>query len=228
MSQPVIIGDATLYLGHAGDFVREVAFDVAVMDPPYGIAEATGGTINNGRRKGDYGETFEDTRPYLRGLIEQAVEPALARCTRAAITPGRRNIWLYPEAAEVGEFYQPAAVSMSTWGRSTWQPILYYGRDPYIGRRIHPLSYRLIEAPEENGHPCPKPLKAWTWLTARVSLPDETVFDPFMGSGTTGVACAKLGRKFIGCEIDPRYFDIACKRIEDAQRQGDMFIEAAA
>jgi DNA modification methylase len=51
------------------------------------------------------------------------------------------------------------------------------------------------------------------------------VLDPFMGSGTTGVACAKLGRKFLGVEIEPRYFDIACKRIEDAYKQPDMFVE---
>ena len=52
----------------------------------------------------------------------------------------------------------------------------------------------------------------------------ESVIDPFMGSGTTGVACVKLGRKFIGIELDPTYFDIACKRIEEAYRQPDMFI----
>jgi len=61
-----------------------------------------------------------------------------------------------------------------------------------------------------------------TWTVA-----EETVLDPFMGSGTTGVACAKLGRSFIGIELEPRYFDIACKRIEDAYKQADMFIEPA-
>jgi site-specific DNA-methyltransferase (adenine-specific) len=58
------------------------------------------------------------------------------------------------------------------------------------------------------------------------SLRDQTILDPFMGSGTTGVAAVQMGRKFIGIERDERYFDIACKRIEDAQRQGDMFIQA--
>ena len=53
----------------------------------------------------------------------------------------------------------------------------------------------------------------------------EKVADPFMGSGTTGVACAKLGRKFIGIEIEPRYFDIACRRIEQAYAQADLFVE---
>ena len=56
----------------------------------------------------------------------------------------------------------------------------------------------------------------------------QTILDPFMGSGTTGVAAVQMGRDFIGIEREPRYFDIACKRIEDAQRQGDFFVSAAA
>jgi DNA modification methylase len=56
----------------------------------------------------------------------------------------------------------------------------------------------------------------------------QTILDPFMGSGTTGVACAKLGRKFIGIEIDAKYFDIACERIQKAYDQPDMFIEPPA
>ncbi len=56
----------------------------------------------------------------------------------------------------------------------------------------------------------------------------ETILDPFMGSGTTGVAAVQMGRKFIGIEREQKYFEIACKRIEDAQRQGDLFIEGAA
>ena len=61
------------------------------------------------------------------------------------------------------------------------------------------------------------------WCVQRI--PGETILDPFMGSGTTGVAAVKLGRKFIGIEIEPKYFDIACKRISDALKQPDMFIE---
>ena len=74
-------------------------------------------------------------------------------------------------------------------------------------------------------HPCPKPLAWMLWLVTRGSLPGHLVIDPFMGSGTTGVACVKLGRRFIGIEIYPHYFDIACRRIEDAYRQPDMFVE---
>ena len=60
-------------------------------------------------------------------------------------------------------------------------------------------------------------------------IPDaQTILDPFMGSGTTGVAAVQMGRDFIGIEREPKYFDIACKRIADAQRQGDLFIGGAA
>lgn len=74
-------------------------------------------------------------------------------------------------------------------------------------------------------HPTQKPLSLMFELVERVSAVKQTVLDPFMGSGTTGVACIKLGRKFIGIEIEPKYFDIACRRIEEATRQGDLFIE---
>ncbi len=76
----------------------------------------------------------------------------------------------------------------------------------------------------ENGglreHTTQKPIRLMQWCIEEARVPlGATVVDPFMGSGTTGVACMNLGRKFIGIEIEPKYFDIACRRIEDAQRQ---------
>jgi site-specific DNA-methyltransferase (adenine-specific) len=110
------------------------------------------------------------------------------------------------------------------WGFVGFNPILYYGRDFRAGRGALPSSTTVTEAAPKLEHPCPKPVRAWEWLIEKASQPGETVLDPFMGSGTTGVACAKLGRKFIGIEIEPRYFDIACRRIEEAYRQADLFI----
>lgn len=75
-----------------------------------------------------------------------------------------------------------------------------------------------------NGHPCSRAQIHFDWLVDWCSDVGQTVCDPFMGSATTGVACVKLGRPFVGIEIDPRYFDLACQRIEDAQHQGDLFI----
>jgi site-specific DNA-methyltransferase (adenine-specific) len=77
-------------------------------------------------------------------------------------------------------------------------------------------------------HPCEKPVSLMSHIVGTSTKPEQTILDPFMGSGTTGVAAVQMGRRFIGIEREPKYFDIACKRIEDAQRQGDMFIGAAA
>lgn len=215
----------TVYLGDCLEVLPTLErFDTGIFDPPYGIGGVTGGTINKGRDKGAYA-ALDDSRGALRGLVGAAMPLILNRVTRAAVTPGRMNVALYPEPNDVGMFFQPAATAMSFWGRATWQPILYYGRDPYIGKTIVPLHYLLNEAPEANGHPCPKPIGAWTWLVQRASAPSDSVIDPFMGSGTTGVAAVKLGRKFTGIEIDGGYFDIACRRIEAALKQPDMFIE---
>ena len=73
-------------------------------------------------------------------------------------------------------------------------------------------------------HPTQKPIKLMKWTISHLPEGSNTILDPFMGSGTTGVAAVQMGRKFIGIEREERYFDIACKRIEDAQRQGDLFV----
>jgi DNA modification methylase len=73
-------------------------------------------------------------------------------------------------------------------------------------------------------HPTQKPLQLMKWCIGFLPAA-QTILDPFMGSGTTGVACVKLGRSFIGIEIDEGYFDIACERIRKAYAQPDMFIE---
>jgi len=74
-------------------------------------------------------------------------------------------------------------------------------------------------------HPTEKPVPLMAELLADFTNPGETILDPFMGSGTTGVACAKMARRFIGIELDPRYFDIACERIAKAYSQGVMFVD---
>jgi DNA modification methylase len=86
----------------------------------------------------------------------------------------------------------------------------------------------LIKASEKDDvrqHPTQKPVALLRWCIEHLPVGCETILDPFMGSGTTGVAAVKLGRRFIGVEIDERYFDIACRRIEAATKQPDLFIE---
>jgi len=85
------------------------------------------------------------------------------------------------------------------------------------------MSVWKISSEANSEHPVAYPVSLPSRAIACVSDCGDIVLDPFMGSGTTGVAATKLGRKFIGCEIEPKYFDIACRRIEDAQRQAQMF-----
>lgn len=94
------------------------------------------------------------------------------------------------------------------------------------GRRVIPGRAPAAQpsARPANGHPMSRAQMHFDWLLDWCSDDGETVLDPFMGSGTTGVACVKLGRRFIGIEIEPRYFEIACRRIEEAQRQADLFV----
>lgn len=224
-----IIGDCELYLADCIDVLADPSlskFNTIVTDPPYGIGERSG-TIGQSRaHKNEYG-AYEDTYENLVNQIIPRFAEALSMCGRAVVTPGGIGVWDYPKPDILGGFYQPAATGMCLWGRITYQPILFYGRDPMIGKTIENITYVLTEKPSEIQHPCAKPLNATKWLVKRASAHGETVLDPFAGSGTTGVACVKLGRKFIGIELDERYFDIACRRIEEAYKQPDMFIEPA-
>jgi DNA modification methylase len=79
-----------------------------------------------------------------------------------------------------------------------------------------------VSKPRDDAHPNVKPVELVETFIRAHAAPNQIVLDPFMGSGTTGVACTNLGRKFIGIEIERKYFDIACRRIEDAQRQGRL------
>ena len=216
----------TLYLGDCREILSTLGnVDAVVTDPPYGI-EGSSGFKNLSAGKGNYSGAFEDTPEYIRNIVVPSIRIGLALAKRGAITPGHKCGSLYPAPAIIGGFYQPAATGLCVWGSCNFQPIFFYGRDPRIGRTIEPIARVLNEtASEATGHPCAKPYKPWRWLVRRASLPWEMILDPFMGSGTTGVAAVKLGRKFIGIEIEPKYFDIACRRISEALKQPDLFIE---
>jgi site-specific DNA-methyltransferase (adenine-specific)/modification methylase len=94
--------------------------------------------------------------------------------------------------------------------------IAWTSLDANTKRFSHPVG-RIL-----NGHPSEKPLQLMRWTIETVKA-FGTILDPFMGSGTTGVAAIQLGRKFIGIEREPKYFDIACQRIEQAVAQGQLF-----
>jgi site-specific DNA-methyltransferase (adenine-specific)/modification methylase len=216
------IGSATLYLADCMDVLPTLGkVDAVITDPPYGIGERSG-TISKERNKNDY-VSYDDTPENIVSEIVPRIIVALALAKRGLVTPGGKCAFFYPKPTDIGMVYQPAACGMTHWGRTTCQPILFYGKDPKCGLTIKPIHYQLTESPEKCGHPCPKPTGFMKWCVDRASVDGETILDPFMGSGTTGVAAVQMGRKFIGIEREPKYFDIACERIENAQRQSNLF-----
>lgn len=228
MIEQVTIGDCTLYRADCRDVLPLLtAVDALVTDPPYGVAGGSG-TLGKASAKTKYDGDWQDTREAVRDVFAPAVAAVLAIAQRGIVTPGAPCAFLYPAPDDIGGLYQPAATGMSKWGRATLQPVLFYGKDPRAGLTIQPVHRIVTKATEANGHPCPKPIDVALWMVERASLAGETVLDPFMGSGTTGVACVRLGRRFIGIELERRYFDIACRRIEEAERQPDIFAPAKA
>lgn len=215
--------DVTLYLGDCREILPTLGMvDAVVTDPPYGVD--LGSRSNNNRDRVAYAST-DDGVEIVDTLVLPVLQMSRGQASRVVLTPGNRNLFKYPTPTHTGAIYYPAGAGCNSWGFTCWQPILYYGKDPYGGKGSRPDSFESTEAAEKNGHPCPKPIGQMKRIVDRVTLRGETILDPFMGSGTTGVACVKLGRKFIGIELEPKYFDIACKRISDALKQPDMFIQ---
>jgi len=203
MSEIVTIGDATLYHGDCLDILPTLGrVDAVITDPPYGVE------FRN--------EAWDKEVPPIAIAL-----PSMFG--RVAIIMGTTAAWQFPQPKWVACWARPASSSRSkVGGFSHWSPILLYGD---IKMSVDFRSWHAIANAYKHdiGHPSPKPECVMRWLVTDIAKSGETVLDPFMGSGTTGVACANLGRKFIGIEIEERYFQIACERIDNAYRQARMF-----
>jgi DNA modification methylase len=204
MTVELILGDCLEVMKGMPD----KSVDAVITDPPYG---------NNT----DY-STYHDSRENLVALVEAFIPEALRIAKSVFVTSGVANMWLYPEPTWTLSWVNPAGIGSSSWGFTCWQPILAYGKDPFLqdgkGRRPDTLFQRKTDK-DNNGHPCAKPDNVMRWIIYRTTREGNTILDPFMGSGTTGVACVQTGRNFIGIEIDPDYFKIAERRIKEAQMQ---------
>jgi site-specific DNA-methyltransferase (adenine-specific) len=239
--KPTIIGDATLYQGDCLEILPTLGkVDAVVTDPPYSDL------VHNERgRRGD--ELRNDGGPRLekiRFASASSIQGEVA-CKIVPITagwflcfsdifglPGWRDavlgaggksksvcLWIKPDCAPQFNGQKPATAFEcigAFWcgeGYSKW-----------AGGGSRGLYFHNTNNPDRHGeHPTEKPVSLMVELIGLFG--GDVILDPFMGSGTTGVACAKLGRKFIGIELEPKYFDIACKRIEQAYDQPDLFIE---
>ena len=216
MSRVEQIGDATLYLGRCEDVLQLIGARVGaiVVDPPYGIGEARGANASRGNLAiaQDYGVSDWDDRP-----LDAAIISLFRSCSRWQIIFG-------------GNFYHlPPSSCWLVWDKEITGDFadceLAWTNLPKAVRRLRYLwnGYMRKERDVRREHPTQKPVRVMEWCIGHLPADVGMICDPCMGSGTTGVACASLGRRFIGIELDPRYFDIACRRIDEAQRQGRLF-----
>ncbi len=226
----------TLYLGDCREILPTLdRVDAMVTDPPYGIGLQKKTSDYRDSKYYDGGESlrasklYQDDAGYVRNLIGEVIPAALAVADRAVIFSGPAMLWAYPEPASLGCVFTMAGAGRTAWGFQCSHPVLFYGKDPFLqdGKGGRPNSHKDDQPNTEKiDHPCPKPVAWMRWAVTRGSRLGETILDPFMGSGTTGVAATRLGRRFVGIEIEPKYFDIACKRIQAALDAPDLFIES--
>jgi site-specific DNA-methyltransferase (adenine-specific) len=191
--------------------------DAVVTDPPYGVS-FIGKRTKWAASKANVGyRNLTDGPEVVREIAAPAIRECIEKFGRVALFPGVRNAWEYPGPDDIGGVFMPNGAGMGRWGFNCFHPVLFYGKRPHRGPT--PNSIKMTCPTEKiDGHPCPKPLAWMTWLIKKATLPGDTVLDPFMGSGTTGVACVLTGRSFIGIEIDPEYHAIARRRIRAAQK----------
>ena len=210
MTDIVTIGDATLYHGDCLEILPTLPkVDAVITDPPYGLGDKWngGGGSNRSTWAFDPAEAKawdREPHPIVPSL------PALGPCA----------IW-------GGNYYAlPPSRCWLLWDKkqndawTTGQAEMAWTN---LDRPVRVFRFAQCEQANEGEkrHPTQKPLALMEWCLKWFD--GRSVLDPFMGSGTTGVACANLGRKFIGIEIERKYFDIACERIDNAYRQARMF-----
>lgn len=222
-----VIGNATLYLGDARDVLPSLGhIPACVTDPPYAFETSGGGLFRRGRENMDQIAAADLDKGFDHSLIS-------SKQFGSAVVFAHNDQWasLLPHMAK--EFPRYA---ICQWHKTNPMPVAnkHYQPDTEIyvhawRSEFHPAGdlcnkRRFILAPNgQDGaidHPTVKLLPVMRKIIVNVT--GHLICDPFMGSGSTGVAALLDGRRFIGIEVKPQFFDLACKRIEDAQRQGSL------
>lgn len=206
----VEIGDATLYLGDCTDILPTLPkVDAVITDPPYGIG-MDGGNVGykglNNFEKLDWDKATPDG-DLINAVVAAGDKAILWGGNYFALPPSRCYLIWDKGAGFKNRTYAEAELAWASFDANVrifqYDPL---AKGDYKGKH----------------HPTMKPVALMAWCIEQAGKP-QTILDPFMGSGTTGVAAIQMGRKFIGIEREPKYFDIACKRIEQAAAQGQLF-----
>lgn len=209
-----VIGNATLYLGDCLEVLSNFGtgeVDAVITDPPYGVLSESGSaaTRRSGGNKNN-GHIKWDIAPNQRYFVQ------MLRCSKYQLIWGGCHFNLSP-----------------TFGYLIWDKKidgLNFGEVEFCwsNMRFAPRIFRYHAVNIDGGkeHPTQKPIALFKWCITKIPLTHEyLIVDPFMGSGTSGVAAWEMGCRFIGVEKDPEIFDLACKRIERSQLQMRLFDE---
>lgn len=216
-----VIGQAVLYQGDCVAVMPVLPrMDACVTDPPYGIGEAAGKNASRGNLAiaKDYGKDTWDDKPVAAEVLQLIRD---------------RSDW---QIVFGGNYYSfPASPCWLVWDKKNGSNDfadceLAWTNLPKAVRRIEWMwNGMLRKGGEARGfHPTQKPVGVMQWCLQQLPAGVETIMDPFMGSGTTGIACVREGKRFVGIEREAKYFETACERIRKAYEQPDMLIEAAA
>ncbi len=212
----VIIGDCRLLLGDCLEIMPTIGkFDACVTDPPYGIGESSKrvASRDNLAKPIDYGKFNWDAKPASANCIK-----LIQRQSRQQIIFGGNYFDLPPTSCWLVWDKQNGANDFADC-ELAWTNL------KKAVRRIYWRWNGMIRRGDDiRQHPTQKPVGVMEWCLDRIPNA-QTILDPFMGSGTTLVACAKMGRAGTGIELDPDYFEIACERVRKAYEQPDMFIK---
>ena len=203
---PVIIGDATLYCGDCMDILPTLPkVDAVITDPPFGV----GNFVQiSGNVRGEV-VTWNESGP------SEEFFSLIKEKSNYRIVWGANYFNCFESAGGlVWVKNQPmpnmskAEMASTSWGNKV---------------ELINLTWTNYVNTKESIHPCERPVGLYAWCIEQVPKQPKTILDPFMGSGTTGVAAIQLGRSFIGIEREERYFQIACERISNAVAQGQLF-----
>ena len=206
----------TLYCGDMMEILPQLGeFDACVTDPPYGIDYGNQGSFKASHGWSDRREflTWDSERPSAEAFT------ALRACAKTQI------IW----GGNYFTDFLPPTMQWLMWDKGQREfsladfEMAWSSQNKAARAITYPRALVLKDGKE---HPTQKPVQVMVWCIDQLPASVGTIIDPFMGSGTTGVAAVKRGKAFCGIEREPKYFDIACRRIRDALARPDLFIEA--
>ena len=209
------IGNATIMNIDCMEYMRTLPdkfFDLAIVDPPYGIKASSGASTNKtmrekiaqGKIKGGDWDNSIPKKEYF---------DALFRVSKEQIIWGGNYFFLRPSKCfliwDKGE---------SIYGRDFAECELAWGSFDKCAR-----MYKLFPNQSDRIHPTQKPIKLYEWILTNYAKPGQTIFDSHMGSGSSAIACNNLGFEYVGCELDTDYYEAACKRIAHHASQERLF-----